>query len=664
MIDLNYLYTYSTYKAKDRAPNAVEYLTANAFVKQSKQDFSKYFDGIFAERVEYCVTQYIAHQEVELNAIDVFALALEGLGYSLSDFVTACKNAPITYPNALDAYFYTLTPDNRIFAGFNELRERGNTAYFNNIRRPNEIKPYREICTPEHLFSAPIKNGFCGTIVDSLNALNDIKQPKNSEPRNVSGKDLQALIAIFYLVKNDGKLVLDIPENSAITFEEKPEKLMKRIYKLMDEISDEINVNNIEQKEIRDCIYIDLYEDYAVGKFWKHSENYLNGLDVIKSSGKEKYTKAKNGITRPVFEIYNSKKVNKIANKNQTANRKSEADWEDVADFSITVQQCQDFRNKIVGQKSAVQTVIDKLAGVSCGFYSNNRPIASFLMSGPTGVGKTETAKAMADVFFGGRLLTVDMSTFKHPGDISRLIGSAPGYVGYDDKVALLEFLDKSPNGVINFDEIDKCDRSCLSFLLSLLDEGKFSSAKGGEYSVKNFVITCTTNQSANISSRSDNNRLDEMMSRTGESGSPFVKEFLGRFDNLLEYRNLSKDDLREILSKKLDSKISTFNNNKPDNSINLKYNERLLDDILIDAHYKTTGARALNGSVQKMFVRPISYYLVQNGNNTQEREIVVAGDNTLLVNGEKVQLPESFASKKFAEPEQKQQHPTQSMYS
>ena len=640
MIDLNYLYTFSTYKAKDRAPTAYEYLTASALVKQSKQNFGKYYEGVLTERIEDCACD----PNLPLNVVDIFILALDSLGYTVEDFIESCKHSTTQKLNELDTYFYHLMPDNRIFSAINEMRERGNTAFFDNVKYPINVKPFKQICTTDFLFCEPAKAGYFGSTTDGLTKMYhkfDNGNQKSNGKLTLSPTEVVNLLSIFYLKNVNGKFVFDAVDSVLEPVHKNPDLYLERICKMLGSNTDGLDAYDEALISDRNCVYDDIIDECDIGEYWDHCENYLNGLQLIRSSGEEKYTKSREGITKPVFEACSNKKVNRNRTNgiNSNPNGQNDTDWTDIENFAITKQQCDKFKDRIVGQRMAVNEIVDKLAGVACGFYTPNKPIASFLMNGPTGVGKTETAKALADTFFGGRLYTVDMSTFKHASDVSRLIGSAPGYVGYDDKVALLEFIDKNPNGVINFDEIDKCDRSCLSFLLSILDEGRFTSAKGKEYQVQNFVITCTTNQNAQVSRKSENFNLDELMSRTGDAGTPFVKEFLGRFDSLLEYGDLNKTELKEVLSKKLDAKIGLFASNKPDSRISIEYRDRLLDNILQDANYMATGARALNGSIQKMFVRPISHYLIENADSRGKQQIVVAGDNTLVVNNNIVKL-------------------------
>lgn len=644
MIDLNYLYTYATYKAKDRPPSAYEYLTASGLVKQTRQNFGKYYEGLFTERAQ----DIMCNPELPINAMDIFLLALESVGCDLDDFLNASKRATTLNINEVDTFFYHLMPDNRIFSAVNELRERGNTAFSNFAQRPDEIKPFKQICTCDFLFGEPIKSGIAKSTIDALAKL---YHPTLDSDQNVinfvpSSKEVMNLLSIFYLKQDDDELVFDQCESLPDNIGKNPKQFITRLGKMLGLSTDTIDVYDTELMIARNELYEDWIELADSTETWDHCENYLNGLQFIKASGEERYAKSKDCAMQPTFEVCsNTGAVRRSVQPQKLGNYND--NWENVADFVVTKQQCDIFRDRIVGQRSAVNEIVDKLAGVSCGFYAKNRPIASFLMNGPTGVGKTETAKAIADTFFGGRLFTIDMTTFQHPTDVARLIGSAPGFVGYDDKVALLEFVENNPNGVINFDEIDKCDRSCLSFLLSILDEGKFTSAKGKDYKVENFVITCTTNQKAQTSRKSANFNLEEMMSRTGEAGTPFVKEFLGRFDGILEYSDLSKTELKGVLSKKLDAKVSLFSQNKPDSKTKIGYDEKLLENILLDANYTATGARALNGSIQKLFVRPISHYLISSPSDSEaEREIIVAGDNQLIVNGETINLdlPKGYA--------------------
>lgn len=631
MIDLNYLYVYCTSRAKRRAPHAVEYLSASALVRQEKQNFSRYFDAIFTERMENCSLC----EETPLAAVDVFLMALENSTCSISDFVAINKRVESEKFNVVDEYFYHLMPYNRIFSAFNELRARGNTAFFPDVVRPDKVRLYEEICDADFLFTEPVLSGYSAYIRGAIGAMFHTDKSGES-PVRVSPSDVekQTLYSTFFLTEKNGRLGFNLDDNTPEFIRNAPERCLRNICQLIGWEKPFLSVIDGDLLEMRNVVFEQIIDNTKVGLNWEYCDNYLDGLQAISQVGQELFTNDRAGKMIPLFEACENG-INYYDEDDSLVDEVVRDDWTRLADFRVTKNQCDAFKNRIVGQDSAKNEIIDKLVGVACGFYTGKRPVASFLMNGPTGVGKTETAKALADTFFGGRLFTIDMGTFKNACDVSRLIGSAPGYIGYDDKVGLLEFLEKNPNGVLNFDEIDKCDRSCLSFLLSLLDEGKFASAKGRDYSVENFVITCTTNQKAQISRKSENFNLDEMMSRTGENGTPFVKEFLGRFDALLEYDDLTKTELKAVLGQKLDARIELFNKNNPKSHISIEYRDRLLEDILQDANYKATGARSLNGSIQKLFVRPISHYLLENTDRQSEQKIVVAGDNKLLVNND-----------------------------
>jgi len=148
-------------------------------------------------------------------------------------------------------------------------------------------------------------------------------------------------------------------------------------------------------------------------------------------------------------------------------------------------------------------------------------------------------------------------------------------------------------------------------------------------------MIIATTNQKANISANAANRNLDEMASRTGENGGPFVKELLGRFDNLLEYSELDNEDLKLILEQKLNIKKQNFEQQN-NGMIVLEWTDNLINEVMRDSQAKLTGARALHSSIDKVFIRPISKYVVENG-MPQKGQIVVDGSNKLYVNGKEV---------------------------
>ncbi len=605
MIDLNYLYCYSVNKRKSKEVSAYNYLKAQALIKDDNQNFANYYEGVISERICQCVDD--AHSE--LTAIDIFVLLLDNFGFTPMDFFETLKNNPPKEKNVVDKLFYAIKPDLRIFSAFKELRMRENYAFFSNARM-DEKQPYKLVGSEAYLFKAPLEKMGDEWLKNAMYSISTNRQV-NTVPMN--DMTVAALCSTFYLSATNYLNVDALP---------------KYIDNNIVEVTNYLNLfrekGNLEEAiNKRNKLYVELFNNHFSNNFWSEQDNFLDGLVAISKTGEEIYDIDNESANMISFAEY----------ERELQTLSADAEKEEVqTNFGVNKQQCDEFRDSIVGQDEAVDAIVDKLISVTCGFVNEGRPIISLLLNGPTGVGKTQTAKAMAKTFFNDKLYCIDMTHFKNEGDINMLIGSAAGYVGYDDKNAFIDFIKKNPQSVLLFDEIDKASPTCLPFMMRLLDEGKFTSAKGEVIDVSKCAIVATTNQKANVRKDAENKNLEQLYAHSGEIGSPFLREFLGRFDNVIEYNELSVDNLREILMQKLDEIIENFENNSA-NELSLEYGEALLDDILVRANANVTGARALHEGIQELFVRPITRYIIENP-EIYGANICVENKNTLNVDG------------------------------
>src|SRR5574344_429354 len=218
---------------------------------------------------------------------------------------------------------------------------------------------------------------------------------------------------------------------------------------------------------------------------------------------------------------------------------------------------------RVIGQSDAVTAVSKAIRRARVGLKSPNRPIGSFIFSGPTGVGKTELAKALAEAMFGSEdnMIRVDMSEFMEKHSTAKLIGSPPGYVGYDDGGHLSEIVRKKPYSVILFDEIEKAHPDIFNIMLQILDDGRLTDAKGRHVNFKNTVIIMTSNVGASmianqsklgfaVGGEDDKKDKYEKLKDTvnEELKKAFRPEFLNRIDDIIVFAHLSKEEIREIL--------------------------------------------------------------------------------------------------------------------
>lgn len=642
MIDLNLLYTFATNNKPDKRVLVSDYLKAQAFTKEKKQDWSRFFEALFSDRLTRCVNSDDGKSKLE--AIDIFALSLNALGFELDDFINSLSKSIPTENNAVDKYFYKLIPDSRIFSSLNEIRKRGNIAFFPTATRSKNENNLTRISNTNFLFKDVVRSSKPNAMIVEKALLNMMHTPTIDLP-SARGKlekaELYVLLSCFFLNK----------ENE-LMFEVMP-KVLKDNVKSTNEFFELLGVKTPRELcRKRDEFYENiLCEDtFGGGISWESDDNIIDGLVRITAGDDEIYDfDLTDATTIPVGQVMELEHNNMISKITEIKNKiDSELGHDETLDlqeeeqslklvkpFRITKQQCDEFRSSIIGQNNAVDSIIDKLTSVACGFVTPEKPIATMLLNGPTGVGKTQTAKAISNVFFDSKMYTVDMSTFKNEADLTRLTGSSPGYIGYDDRNAFIDFCMDNPRSVLLFDEIDKCAPSCLSFLLRVLDEGKFTTSKGEVVDLSKAVVIATTNQQVSIDQNSANHNLNEMTSRSGEVGSPFVKELLGRFDSLLEYSELTGEDIKEILKQKLVIKKQNFEEQNG-GKLTVDWTNNLLNEIVNDSRTKATGARSLNSGIDRIFVRPISKYVVEKG-MPEKGHIVVDGSEKIYVNGKEI---------------------------
>ena len=266
--------------------------------------------------------------------------------------------------------------------------------------------------------------------------------------------------------------------------------------------------------------------------------------------------------------------------------------------------------NRVIGQDQAVVAISKAIRRARVGLKAPNRPIGSFIFAGPTGVGKTELAKALAEAVFGSEdnMIRVDMSEFMEKHSTAKLIGSPPGYVGYDDGGHLTETIRKKPYSVILFDEIEKAHPDVFNIMLQILDDGRLTDAKGRHVNFKNTIIIMTSNVGASMistgsklgfsvssdESKDKYERLKETV--TEEMKKSFKPEFLNRIDETIVFSHLSKPEIRQIvdlLFKDLFKRLEA-------QDLKIEVSEEVKDYLAEDGYSEAYGARPLKRLIQK----------------------------------------------------------------
>ncbi|MFM6282664.1 MAG: AAA family ATPase, partial [Dolichospermum sp.] len=260
-----------------------------------------------------------------------------------------------------------------------------------------------------------------------------------------------------------------------------------------------------------------------------------------------------------------------------------------------------ELHHRVVGQQEAVTAVADAIQRSRAGLSDPNRPIASFVFLGPTGVGKTELAKALAAYMFDTEeaMVRIDMSEYMEKHAVSRLIGAPPGYVGYEEGGQLTEAIRRRPYAVILFDEIEKAHPDVFNIFLQILDDGRVTDAQGRTVDFKNSIIIMTSNIGSQyiLDVSGDDNRYDEMRNRVMEAmRNSFRPEFLNRLDEVIIFHSLQKSELRHIVQLQVDR----LRQRLTDRKMSLKLSSSALDFLAEIGYDPVFGARPLKRAIQR----------------------------------------------------------------
>jgi ATP-dependent Clp protease ATP-binding subunit ClpB len=275
----------------------------------------------------------------------------------------------------------------------------------------------------------------------------------------------------------------------------------------------------------------------------------------------------------------------------------------------------EELHKRVIGQDEAVVAVADAIQRSRAGLADPNRPTASFIFLGPTGVGKTELAKALAAYLFDTEeaLVRIDMSEYMEKHAVSRLIGAPPGYVGYEEGGQLTESIRRRPYAVILFDEIEKAHPDVFNVMLQILDDGRVTDAQGHTVDFKNSVIIMTSNIGSQyiLDIAGDESRYEEMRGRVMEAmRTSFRPEFLNRIDEIIIFHGLQKSELRQIVqiqAARLAQRLSDTSGGLRQRKISLKLADAALD-FLADVGYDPVfGARPLKRAIQRELETPIA---------------------------------------------------------
>jgi len=302
----------------------------------------------------------------------------------------------------------------------------------------------------------------------------------------------------------------------------------------------------------------------------------------------------------------------------------------------------EELKNRVVGQEEAIKRVSDVIRRSRAGIGDPNRPNGSFIFLGPTGVGKTELTKALAQFLFDDEnaLIRVDMSEYMEKHSISKLVGSPPGYVGYDEAGQLTESVRHRPFSVILFDEIEKAHPEVFNMLLQVIDEGRLTDGKGRVVNFKNTIIILTSNigsqfiekmESIGFSNNSDKQNYGNMKEKVMEAMKDhFRPEFINRLDEIIVFDILSESAIKEIVS----LRMKVVKERLLAKNIDFKISDEALSYLAKEGYNPHYGARPLNRLIQNKILNPIASKIISNNVLKGDTVLVsVKGDGLVIEN-------------------------------
>jgi ATP-dependent Clp protease ATP-binding subunit ClpC len=293
----------------------------------------------------------------------------------------------------------------------------------------------------------------------------------------------------------------------------------------------------------------------------------------------------------------------------------------------------------VVGQREAVSAICKALRRSRADLKDPRRPIGTFLLLGPTGVGKTLLAKTMAEQMFGDSkaFVSLDMSEYMEKFNVSRLIGSPPGYVGYEEGGQLTEKVRRNPYSVVLFDEIDKAHPDVWNILLQILEEGKLTDNIGRVVNFRNCIILMTSNVGSDVIKRgatlgfspiTDEATYEKMRERTmDEAKKTFRPEFLNRLDDLIVFRSFTKPDLIQILNLEVEKVLERLRHK----NIRLTLDGNAKDFLVEKGYDPQYGARPMRRAVERFLEDPLAEEILK-GNLHEGEAILVTSDKEKLV--------------------------------
>ena len=427
-------------------------------------------------------------------------------------------------------------------------------------------------------------------------------------------------------IESLNRRIMQLEIERASLSKEKDQVSIERLNKIVEELKElkEKNDNlkakwEVEKKEISHTKELQLKLEEAKTRLdnFLQEGNYEKAAELqystIPSIQRELKT-INDDPDKILSEVVNEDKITEVIAKwtNIPVNKLKQGDKEKLLGLK------EKLAKRVIGQDEAISLVSDAIIRQRAGIKDTNRPIGSFLSLGPTGVGKTELAKALAEALFDSEshIIRIDMSEYMERFNVSRLIGAAPGYVGYEEGGQLTEAVRRNPYSIVLFDEIEKAHPDVFNVLLQILDDGRITDSQGRTVDFKNTIIFMTSNLGSEyLLNKTPNTKklIDAVLHKT------FKPEFLNRIDEIITFNALDKDVCKKIVDKLLNE----LKLNLQEKRINIDFTEELKNYIIDSSFSDTFGARPIKRFIQKNIETLVAESII--------KEEVKPGDNITL---------------------------------
>ena len=382
------------------------------------------------------------------------------------------------------------------------------------------------------------------------------------------------------------------------------------------EKQDIINAKNI--KEQLEKSRFDLDVAFSKGEYEKAGELQYRIIPELEK--KLKAITSSNENEKLISEVVDEEEIAKIISRqtNIPLSRIEKGDREKVLDLKNILMK------RVIGQDEALTLVSNAILRQRAGIKDSNRPIGSFMFLGPTGVGKTEVAKTLAEALFDSEshIIRIDMSEYMEKYSVSRLIGAPPGYVGYEEGGQLTEKVRRNPYSIVLFDEIEKAHPEVFNLLLQILDDGRLTDSQGRLIDFKNTIIIMTSNLGSQALLEGREEEVNELLHQT------FKPEFLNRIDEIVYFKPLNKDTQMKIVDKMLNQ----LNDRLKESYYSFSFSSSLKQYILDSAYSVNYGARPIKRFIQNEVETLIATKIISGEINTKEKYLVDYINNEIII--------------------------------